>query len=1246
VSVPRRRKWLFGILGAIGALIVVLAVLLCWLLYTPSGLRFALDRGVAMMHGQLAYASANGTLAGETSIDGLHYRDGNGDTLDIPHATLDLRPWALLGHRLHIARARVDGITLALGSSKPSNQSGSFSLKPPLTFVLDDTQLTHIAISQNGKSVFSANSLAMAGTWSSRRLLIRQLALRASAGSVDLNGTLALARGYPGHGTAKFDWTQDGTHYAGTITSQSDGKTANLHATLSSPTRIAADASLQLDQSNAWTLALHVPSFDARALPALPSSLKTLAMNLRGAGSAHGGKLTGDVIVNGTTLQLDPAQFRYDGKTLTLDPLRLRSPQIAGSVVATGAVHLDAAPMTFALDTKWNDVVLPPDLAGQKLATHGDVKLAGDTTRFTLKGALALGPPDRLSNLDIDLAGTPQTINLHALRLVQKNGGLDVQGSIDLQPRTSWKLDAVAKRFDPGAILAGWNGAMDFTLATQGTLTADGPKATLKLDRVGGTLRGRNIAGSKADISVTPNDLLAGSLLLVAGHSRIHAVGKHGTQTDATVTLAVASLGDWLPDASGNLQGNFTIKGIWPKLAIAGHLRGTGLHDGTRSIQALQLKAAIPNTAQPGGDFDLAMHGVHASGLDFDDVHVQGHGNAASHHVQLNAHGKQVSVALTLAGSWDEKTRRWSGTLSGIRLSPQGMPDWHQLESSKITWQQGTLTLSQLCLGAGEPRLCLSASRDAQGATLAKYSLQRLPLQLLATLASGTNPMRASGKISGDGQLALVADGGLNGNASLTASAGSIVYTSSPGHPLLAWSSLGVRLNATGATQHLRLQGALSDGGHINGDITASGNDHALQGTIDADLRSLAFLEALSSEIANVHGSLAGSLRLSGTLAAPQFQGHIQTRGFSAELPRAGLKLQDGRFAINGDAQGRLAITGQIASGKGVLHIDGSTGLSADAPLSLDIKGDNVLVADIPAAHVVASPDLHVKRANGVFALTGSVTIPNAKVEAEKLPGRGPAQASPDVVIVDQPQTAQVAPLAMDADITVKLGDAVKVQGYGLDGSVHGQLAVRARPGQSATGRGEIRVDGKYQAYGQDLTIEQGRLLFAGTRLDNPGLDIRAMRKIRSQDITVGLSVRGTAQRPILTVFSDPAMEQAEALSYLVTGRPLNALKSGEGDTLNTAAQALGGLAGDRLAKSIGSRLGLEAGVSSSEALGGSAFTAGKYLSPRLFLSYGVGLFTPGQVITLRYTLNRFLQFEAENATTGNRASLNYKIEK
>ncbi len=1243
----RRRKWLLGIGAAIGALIVVLVALLFWVVYTPSGLRFALDRGVAMMDGQLAYAGASGTLAGTTTIDGLRYRDKGGTTITIEHASVDLRPWALLGRRLSIAKARIDHVIVDIAPSRqPESRPTAFSLEPPLAISLNDALLTHIVVRQNGKQAFAADSLAIAGLWNSTQVVIRELALRAPSGSAELEGTLAVARGHAGHGTAKFDWTHGDTRYTGSVTSQSDGKVAQLHAQVTAPTRIEANVSLRLDAPHAWTLALDVPEFDARALPLLPSSVKAFALDLRGAGNANGGKLQGSVVVNDTTLLLDPAQFRYDGKTVTIDPLRLRSPQIPGEAIATGVVHLDTAPMSFALDAKWNHVQVPAGIAGQPLATHGDVKLEGSLERYAMKGALAIGPPDRLADLTVDLAGTPQAIDLHALKLVQRNGGLDASGTIGLQPQMSWKLDAVAKRFDPGALLAGWGGAMDFTLATEGRITPQGPEATLKLDKVTGTLRQRTIAGSRADIVITPDNLLQGTLLLVAGQSRVRAVGGRGKQTNATVTLDVASLGDWMPDASGRLQGQFTVRGNWPKLAVAGQLHGSGLRAGTQGIDTLQLTASIPDVSKPGGNLDLALHGVHASALDFETVEMKGNGNAASHDLRLDARGPQLSAALALHGKWDAKARRWSGTLSDIRLVPQGLPAWQQQQPSTIVWKNGAMTLSQLCLTSGVPHFCASADRNAKGVTTARYDLRALPLQLLATLAPGPNPMQASGELSGTGQFTIGGANAITGHGSLDASPGSIAYVSNPERPLLAWSSLGIAIDANGANQRARLESTLNDGGHIRGEVTVSGAARALQGTLDADIRNLAFLEALSPEVANVHGALGGSLALSGTLAAPQFQGRIQTQGFSAELPRAGLKLHDGSFAVTGNAQGALAITGQVTSGGGVLHVDGSVGLAANAPLGLDIRGDNVLVADIPAAHVVASPDLHIGRANGVFALTGSVAIPNARIAVEKLPGGGPAKASPDVVIVDQPQVAEAAPLAMDADLEVKLGDSVKVQGYGLDGTVHGQLAVRVRPGETATGRGEIRVDGKYKAYGQDLSIERGRLLFAGTRLDNPGLDIRAVRNIRSEDISVGLSIRGTAQRPILTVFSDPAMEQAEALSYLVTGRPLNALKSGESDTLNTAAQALGGLAGDRLAKSIGSRLGLEAGVSSSEALGGSAFTAGKYLSPRLFLSYGVGLFTPGQVITLRYTLNRFLQFEAENATTGNRASFNYRIEK
>jgi translocation and assembly module TamB len=278
----------------------------------------------------------------------------------------------------------------------------------------------------------------------------------------------------------------------------------------------------------------------------------------------------------------------------------------------------------------------------------------------------------------------------------------------------------------------------------------------------------------------------------------------------------------------------------------------------------------------------------------------------------------------------------------------------------------------------------------------------------------------------------------------------------------------------------------------------------------------------------------------------------------------------------------------------------------------------------------------------------------SADVNVEKLPGAGATKASPDVVIVDEKQQEQAASqMPISAAVKVDLGRRTHLIGMGLDGKLSGTLTVIEKPGRATTGQGQIGVSGTYRAYGQNLQIERGQLLFASTPIDNPGLNIRAARKLNpnatiDEGQEVGLLVSGTAQRPILTVFSNPVMEQSDALSYLITGKPLSEVKGGEGNMVSAAAQALGSAGGDLLAKRIGAHLGVDdIGVSSSEALGGnSAFTVGKYLSPRLYLSYGVGLFEPGQVITLRYRLSKRWNFEAQNATDFNRASLNYRFER
>ena len=47
-----------------------------------------------------------------------------------------------------------------------------------------------------------------------------------------------------------------------------------------------------------------------------------------------------------------------------------------------------------------------------------------------------------------------------------------------------------------------------------------------------------------------------------------------GPSNNAELQLAIASLGDWLPDAGGRLNGNFSIRGKASALSVNGTLNG------------------------------------------------------------------------------------------------------------------------------------------------------------------------------------------------------------------------------------------------------------------------------------------------------------------------------------------------------------------------------------------------------------------------------------------------------------------------------------------------------------------------------------------------------------------------------------------------------------------------------------------------------------------------------------------------
>ncbi|HEX7338416.1 MAG TPA: translocation/assembly module TamB domain-containing protein [Rhodanobacteraceae bacterium] len=1236
----------------VAVLVVLLVGVLWWLLGTTSGLHFALARVVAATDGAVSVTAAKGTLAGPLQLDGLRYHDAtSGLDARIRHVTLDVSLWSLAADTARIDNLDADGITVSLPATRSSTGSSTpLSLKPPLDIVLKRVHIGDVHILDAGKSVFVATSLDVAGAWTSHGLTLKQLALKSPQGHADLAGEVALAKGYRGQGHGDFAWQLDGNTWAGSLKTDSDGHHAHLALVLSRP--LKATLTLALEQRGAfpWTAKLDAPTFSAKPLLG-DSSIKQLAIALAGKGDRTGGTLTGRINLNDTPLELAPLTLHYAPKTqtITLDQLALTSLRIKGALDAHGTISLAGKTPTADLVLNWHDVVLPKDLAGQELASNGQLTASGSADSYQAKGRITLGPPGQPAHLAIDAHGTPQRVTLEHLTIEQPKGHLDAQGTVTLTPQLAWDLTLKGQHFNPGLLLADWPGSLDIDLATQGQITPQGPQAEFDLTQLAGSLRQRTLAG-KGKLKLSNTRVLNGNLTLASGHSRIALKATGTTRNHATLDLAIITLNDWLPNANGALHGTVTVDGLWPKLSVKAHLDGQKLAIEDQRIGRLNLVANIPDISHPGGQLKLTADKLFTNGLAFDSIQLTGSGDAARHNVSLTAKGQPLSLQANLSGGLQGKA--WNGTLSTLDLDMQGLPTWHLKQPAQLAWNNGQASLSQTCLSSGVPTLCVAGAMARDGSLKANYSLTQMPLQLVTTLAEAGLPLHVEGVINGEGQMTMAADGQLSGHATLASPKGSIAYPDHPELPLAAYDNLAIAANFTPGSRRATLSATLAHGGYLKGDVVLTGTQQALSGQVAVRMDSLAPVELFTNALANLKGRLDAKFNVGGTLADPAINGQAHIEQFAAEVPAVGLKLHDGDIAVATTTTHQLSVNGKIGSGTGTLAITGVVGLDDNAGTQVRIRGDKVLAADIPAAKVTVSPDLTIDYGAKGLAIGGSVSIDDARVELEKLPGAGATQASPDVVVVDaKKKAAQNAGLPMTVNLTANLGHRTHIIGYGLDGRVSGSLNVRQEPGKTTTGRGQITVNGTFKAYGQDLTIKQGKLLFASTPIDNPGLDIRAIRVLHpnatiSDGQEVGLAITGTAQRPVMNVFSNPPMEQSDALSYLITGKPLSAVQGGEGSMVDAAAQALGSAAGDLLAKGIGSKLGVDAGVSNSAALGTAAFTVGKYLSPRLYLSYGVGLFDPGQVITLRYLLSHRWNFEAEQATEFSRASFNYRIER
>ena len=287
------------------------------------------------------------------------------------------------------------------------------------------------------------------------------------------------------------------------------------------------------------------------------------------------------------------------------------------------------------------------------------------------------------------------------------------------------------------------------------------------------------------------------------------------------------------------------------------------------------------------------------------------------------------------------------------------------------------------------------------------------------------------------------------------------------------------------------------------------------------------------------------------------------------------------------------------------------------------------LRARIPDVDVRAGGSVELDWKPGLLAVKGRIEIPRATITLSELPP-GAVAVSEDVIVVDRVEK-RPSGLRLQADLEIVLKDNVKFAAFGLSTHLTGTLRLR----QSVDGVIQLNgsltlVDGTFKAFGQTLAIDSGRLTYTGPPQD-PYVDASASRTIQepTRTVKVGARIQGPARAIETTLTSDPAMSEAEALSYLVLGRPLSGATAKEGNDVMGAAIALGLKGGAPVIKEISNTLGLEELTASGGSAEDLTIIAGKRFSNRIFVRYSYQTFTRISAVLIELTLSRRLALEA-----------------
>lgn len=1165
---------------------VIIATAWFWLLHTQSGSRWIWSQVESATDGSLSAASISGDLASGLIASNVEF---TGDNVEVAVARVSLAvDIDLLPLQVNVLPATVSNLRIDLEAGDQAKDDTSLHdtlgrLQLPVELVFEAIELDDGVI--NGidhEWSFVLDTLSAAGSWQDE-IALHRIEIDGPLVSASGNGSLLLL----------------------------DQHDIQLHVDLlANPELTTFDDAIPVTatvQGPLDNLVVQARTDDPRAF--LRGRLINLTRSVRWEAQVDVPALALPSKTSGAEIPPLELSAHGSGDTQTLTVEAQVGFADTDMRVTIGA-DVDIESTTVSGDVNWQNAHWPVGTAEPQVSSRtGKVTLSGSLDGWAVAGTIELAVPELPpGTLKIEGGGDRDGASAEILD-GNVLGGL-VAGRVEYSWRARQRFAArlELEEIHTATVFPDWPAVLSGKLDLEGQQLPF--QLSVALADVAGSYGNRTL---RADgrVDIVDDGLSIQDFRVRHGESSVRVDGDLYSAAGLRYELFVDDFEHYLEDAFGSVKasGALSLKPNTPFLRISASSGELGWRDFRTE------KLAIADRGDGIFDAVVTADGLVLGPVDAGQLELQLQLNKDRQSIDIETSSNRLRSALSVDGALDSWARpsSWSGQLTKLEIEHDDLATSLD-EPAAITVSKHGASIERHCsIGYGGAELCMALSWGERFGLDITATLASLPLNLVNAFVNTRTELDqvASGEFS----LRARPDSSLAARGDIAMTPGRIVSTDDPElyidtGPARIGFNIDEGLLAGVVNIPLPGLGQIAAEFEIP-DVVGEGSAD-INGSIDADLEDIGVLVALFPVVDSADGVLRANLDIGGTLDDPLIKGDLTLKNGALTYLPVGLKLDEIELRSELQDYGEVEITGSFRAGDGRAEIRtrAEHAQTAATGLELSLRGNNLTVIDVPDVTAVADTDLRINFDGKTLGLNGNITFPQARIRPANI-GTTRVYESEDVVIIagelpDVPkEDGPASDIEFAGTVAVTLGDDVVVDLDVTDVQVTGSTEFTWLGGPIPNAVGRYDVDGNILAFGQRLEITEGSVRFEDVPADDPYLRIRAEREIfgNTEVRQAGVLVAGNLSRPTIEAYTTPITTEERALTLLVTGSDFD----------------------------------YEQGV--------GAIDFGTYIAPRVYASYGIGLFDSENVIRIRYDLQRGFGITATSGARESGVDLSYRFE-